>query len=784
MILDFANFDNVIIVCPFSIKEQILIMLSKSNTLKNIKILDDHELTREVNYQYDQKTINYLFFRKNIKPAIAKIYLKNILELEDNIDYKSKKIQFLVKLKEELIAQNLLKKEPIINNYQKVLVCGFNKISKKLIKDLKKLNLDYQIIENIYINKENIVFEFEKQDDEVIFVIKEIASLLDKGIDINHIKIANADESYQLLFHKYEKMFNFSFAFQNNEYLINLVISKEFLNILEEKNDYSVALNFLKEKQISFNLYNAYLKIINDYIDYQPKDALPLIIEQLKQTKIIKDKLFNCIEFIDFYHNIYDGEYYVFAVGINQNVLPKVYKNDDFFSDEEKILLALDTSYDLNKLEEENFALEIRKPYHLCLTYKLKTPFEHNFKSQIIEKLNLKVIKPQLNNLISFSEIYDKINLSQKLDNLYKKSDDYSLSLLYSNYQIPYKQFDNSYHQIDSAKLKDYFEKQKINLSYSSMNSFYECQFKYYLNYVLKLKDNQSTSFEDIGKLFHYILEKQDDKDFNFDTYYDSYIEEYNSNEEAFYVQKLKKLLKDILDINKENLQYTKFNKFLYEQEVKINFEKPLKLYFKGFIDKIMYYVENDITYVSIIDYKTGNADINLNNIEFGLSLQLPVYLYLIKHTDIFKNVVVVGFYLQKLLHESVNAKDSYYDILKNELKLNGYSLNQQSILQKFDSTYENSKIIKSIKTTKTGDFQKRSKVLSVEEMEKINKIVETKIQDAINMIAKADFKINPKIQNNKNLSCTYCEFEDCCFKKASDYVYLAKKQFGGENDE
>ena len=118
-----------------------------------------------------------------------------------------------------------------------------------------------------------------------------------------------------------------------------------------------------------------------------------------------------------------------------------------------------------------------------------------------------------MNNLISFSEIYDKINLSQKLDNLYKKSDDYSLSLLYSNYQFLIKQFDNSYHQIDSAKLKDYFEKQKINLSYSSMNSFYECQFKYYLNYVLKLKDNQSTSFEDIGKLFHYILEKQDDKD-------------------------------------------------------------------------------------------------------------------------------------------------------------------------------------------------------------------------------------------------------------------------------
>ena len=61
MILDFANFDNVIIVCPFSIKEQILMMLSKSNFLKNIKIFDELELAREVNYQYDQKTINYLF---------------------------------------------------------------------------------------------------------------------------------------------------------------------------------------------------------------------------------------------------------------------------------------------------------------------------------------------------------------------------------------------------------------------------------------------------------------------------------------------------------------------------------------------------------------------------------------------------------------------------------------------------------------------------------------------------------------------------------------------------
>ena len=68
--------------------------------------------------------------------------------------------------------------------------------------------------------------------------------------------------------------------------------------------------------------------------------------------------------------------------------------------------------------------------------------------------------------------------------------------------------------------------------------------------------------------------------------------------------------------------------------------------------------------------------------------------------------------------------------------------------------------------------------------MEKINKIVETKIQDAINMIAKADFKINPKIQNNKNLVVLIVNLKIVVLKKLVIMFTLQKKQFGGENDE
>ncbi|UKI57119.1 MAG: hypothetical protein L6V81_06945 [Clostridium sp.] len=35
---------------------------------------------------------------------------------------------------------------------------------------------------------------------------------------------------------------------------------------------------------------------------------------------------------------------------------------------------------------------------------------------------------------------------------------------------------------------------------------------------------------------------------------------------------------------------------------------------------------------VVIIDYKTGNPILNINNSLYGLDMQLPVYIYLIKN--------------------------------------------------------------------------------------------------------------------------------------------------------
>ena len=74
-------------------------------------------------------------------------------------------------------------------------------------------------------------------------------------------------------------------------------------------------------------------------------------------------------------------------------------------------------------------------------------------------------------------------------------------------------------------------------------------------------------------------------------------------------------------------------NYFDYEVTERINFI--------GFIDKLMYKELDDEIIASVVDYKTNkNIEIDKDIMKYGLSLQLPSYLYLIKHSKDFTKEV------------------------------------------------------------------------------------------------------------------------------------------------
>ena len=119
----------------------------------------------------------------------------------------------------------------------------------------------------------------------------------------------------------------------------------------------------------------------------------------------------------------------------------------------------------------------------------------------------------------------------------------------------------------------------------------------------------------------------------------------------------------------------------------------------------------------------------------------------------------------------------SYLELKENNLKLQGYTNENLDILEKFDKTYENSQVIKSLKTTNNG-FSHYSKIISDEQINELVNLVDEKIDYARDNILNGLFDIDPKRLNGENVSCLYCQFKDICYMNEKNIVDI-----GGEND-
>ena len=466
---------------------------------------------------------------------------------------------------------------------------------------------------------------------------------------------------------------------------------------------------------------------------------------------------------------------YVFVLGMNQDNLPKLEKDTDYISDKDKKELDLYTTDEKNKQAKNSLIETLYKIKNLYLSYKLQTPFQSMYPSSIIEEYKIKVVEPEQDNY-SHSNLYNELRLGSKLDtyNRYKEVSP-MLKELFTHYNIPYQTYDNRFKGINHDTYLENLP-YPLKLSYTSINSYNECKFKYYLNYVLKINTYEDTFAAFIGSLYHKILQLYKYPNFNFEESYQKYLEKRElSLKEKVLLVRLKKELLELLEQEKRQDLILGYNDELHEQKIEIPLKKDIEVIFTGTIDKIMYYKKVEDTYFTIIDYKSGTVDTRLEKLKYGLSMQLPVYLFLINNSKVFDNPIFTGIYYQNILFNYPSFdKKPIEDIKKERIKLQGYSTDDLSILSRFDPTYENSEVIKSMKYTDKG-FSRFSKVLSDSDVYHIITYTKKEIIKDMNEILQGDFKINPKIYDGKDISCEYCNFKDICYKSQKDVVYLDK---------
>lgn len=766
--MDFTIKDNSLIICPNQTKTKILKKLSQTKKLVNIKFMTKEEYKKIYYFSYDDKSLAYLIKKYNYNIDVARVYINNLYAIDENKTYKSPKLNFLKDLKKELIKEGLL----IYNNTYKEYLKNKNIIVKNEY-NLEKYEEEMLGIKEEHVPEKTItapVMECNTLEEEVNQVCLEIINLLKKGADINKIYLTNVSTDYlytiKSLFSFYHIPININFNYS----IYSTKVVKDYLNTKE------LDLENKDKKSINKKLIN----ILSDlsFLDENSKEYKILLTDKLKNTFTSPVNLKNAITIKDLYKESFNDDEYVFVLGFNQDELPKMEKDISYITDKEKDEVSLYKTDYLNKRNKNNLVYILSNIKNLYLSYKLTSPFKSYYKSSLITDLSLNIVKPKLDSYNS-SNIYNELRLASYLDlyHLYgEKNKD--LSKLYTHYQIPYKTYSNVFTGINNDEYLTNLP-YPLKLSYTSLNAYSECKFKYYIRHVLKLEPYTDTFQTYIGSMYHYILSVYKKTNFNFEEEYQKYLEKRDlSLKEKLLLIRIKKDLLKLIDIlNKQDL-ITGYNDAYYEKKIDIDLKKKVSVIFTGSIDKIMYYQNIEDTYFSIIDYKTGSIDTHIEPMKYGLHMQLPVYLYLIHYSKAIKSPIFTGIYYQNILFNYPTWSKDIEKVKKDQYLLQGYSTDDISILSRFDSTYEKSEYIKSMSYNEEKGFgtYATKKVLSNDTLYDLLDYTKNYISKETDNILSADFTINPKVYSNVNISCAFCSFKDICYMKEKDLVYLEKQ--------
>ena len=792
MIIEYLKKKNLII-CPNNLKETVIYEINQASTLISYKIIDMNEFLENYFFSYDKKTIFYLIEKFNMKYENALEYIKAMYYLKDK-KYTTNKLIKLQALKQELIEKKLLKFNPLFHNYlldTNIVIYGYDFLDPFYIEILKTFPSYHQVVTTNK-NIKHSVYEFDDILEEVSYICHDIKKKLDSGISINQIKIITPASEYQYQLRKVFAWCHIPISLSEKTSLYQIKIGKTILEKLKNNQTLEEIVDSLKEEKIPLDLLDKVLKILNEYIEFQIDTSkfVSMIEYDLKHTYLTIKEYSNCVTIKDF-SEIEDNDY-AYLLGFNKENYPTLYKDEDYLSDSMKQELGLFDSNQKN-IQSRNILLKkIGNIKNLLITYKNKTAFSSYNPCLLISEVGDTLIKneePSYN----ISNFYNKMVLAKKYDNFYKYGvvDD-TLKLLHYNYHnLNYRTYQNQFTSLDNSELLASLKK-PFTLSFSTIDEYYRCSFRYYISNILKIKkDDFDDFYKNVGTIFHAVLAKFLDTDFDFDSVWNREIKEYNFTlDKIILLEKLKQELEFDIKVLKKQLEYSSFRDFLFEKRfvVPIKNNQNISVNFVGIADKISYLKENDRTLVSVIDYKTGHLPTELNNIIYGIGMQLPIYLYLVKRSYLFPNAEIVGFYLQKIINGDMKkqAKKTLEELKENALKLVGYSIDKEDILEKFDITYEDSMMISGLKK-KTEGFYAYSKILSEKQLDNMDNLVDSKIKEATTNILNGNFMINPKQIDKDNVGCEFCSYRDICYHTEKDYVKLEKHRnldfLGGDDN-
>lgn len=771
--------NNYIVICNQNIKNKLVLELSKY--LKNITYKTFHEFTSEVLGKVSDEIVisATLNNQSSIENNQLKINNSRLVRRSfgDSISNELVLVNqmYFNNSNSELVKHIYNKKIYVINYYFDDDYVNF--ALSNLDGDIEYLN------SNNPLSYHHDVRSFDVASNEVFYVVNQIYKLLSEGVKADDIIINTPSSIYLSYFKEAFNIYEIDYQDSNDNSLYSFEYTKKVVQKIFEKDD--LIINRLKEIKadggLNNNLFSSIASSLNVLSKFDlrttDKNAREVVEYLLKHNYADLNSYTNVVRFEDVFDNIYDESKHIFIVNFNQDVIPLTVKDDSYIKDELREKLNLHTSTILNKIKKDK-VLDFVNKHNVRVSYSLSTGSEMLVRSSLMDEILRRNNVQEIKTNFKLSEVLKKeyaylryLKALEEFNKYEEITDDLIIGHNIFN-ESEKKEYNPEFTGLDQKVLEKHLATMKY--SYSSINTYLECPFKYYIKYVLRLNKTSEAKNTFIGSLCHSILEQMlKDKAQNIEVRsveecIDEYITKKNielSPKERYYIDKLSSDIYKVYEIICEVEANSDFKVLALEKnfDIKINDKN-----FGGVIDKILKWNNQYI----VIDYKTNEASVDWRDIDKGISLQLPIYLYLIKQMD--QDAVIAGAYLQSVLDKSLFKNMSKLDreskFYENR-RYHGYTYNDSETIKAIDHNYDNKKFILPVVPFKndgslTVNFINKS--FDQDEFNKIIEIAEGSIIDSIASIENGDFKISPKIIQNKYNSCSYCKFKDICFKKPS----------------
>ncbi len=195
---------------------------------------------------------------------------------------------------------------------------------------------------------------------------------------------------------------------------------------------------------------------------------------------------------------------------------------------------------------------------------------------------------------------------------------------------------------------------------------------------------------------------------------------------------------------------------------------KPI-ISLQGRIDRIDVYKKDNVMYYRVIDYKTGNKELKIPDIFYGLQLQLPVYLQAIldaKNLTDGEKHAVAGIFYYHLDDPMIETTETDPGRVAEELyalaALRGIALKDKAIVEAMDQAIGDKSLVLPVSYKKDGDFTAASNVVTEEEFNTILTHVKKTIVTAAKSIVAGNISVFPFEYEHKR-PCLYCQYRSIC---------------------